>query len=103
MKKDIEEKIKKFEQVLEAKNIPFDSLFLFGSAARDTMHEWSDIDLAVVGPAFGKDSIDESVRLRCLAYTVDPALDPFPMRPEDLEDRFSTIGTAIKKEGIQIH
>ena len=102
MKKDIEEKIKRFEKVLEKEEIPFQRLFLFGSAARDTMHEWSDIDVAVVGPAFAKDTIDESVLLRRLAYTIDPALDPFPMRPEDLENRFSSIGVAIRKEGIEI-
>jgi len=99
---DIQQKLKKLEQKLRDNQIPFQSLFLFGSSARGTAHEWSDIDVAVVGPAFGKDPIDETVRLSLIASPIDPAFSPVAMRPEDLEDRYSSIGTAIRKEGIEI-
>lgn len=102
MTQDIQRKIQEFGRVLEENHIPFEALYLFGSNARGTAHEWSDIDVAVVGPSFGNDRIEETVRLRVLSYRVDPAFSPVAMRPEELEDRFSAIGTAIRKEGIQI-
>ena len=46
---DIQQKLKKLEQKLRDNQIQFQSLFLFGSSARGTAHEWSDIDVAVVG------------------------------------------------------
>lgn len=102
VKPDIQQKIRDYSTVLQKNNIPFESLFLFGSIARGTPHKWSDIDVAVVGPAFANDGIDETVRLSHLAYDIDPAISPIPLRPEDLEDRFSTIGAAIRREGIRI-
>ena len=102
MTQGIQQKIKQFGKALEDLGVPFSSLYLFGSNARGTAHEWSDIDVAVVGPAFAKDRIDETVRLSVIASKIDPAFSPVAMRPEDVQDRFSMIGTAIRKEGIEI-
>lgn len=100
------EKIKKslnvFHSVLRKEGIPVDTLYVFGSAARGTMHQWSDIDVGVIGPAFGTDRIAETVTLRGLSYDVNPAISPIPLRPEDLQDRYSPIGQAIRREGIEI-
>jgi predicted nucleotidyltransferase len=102
MTNDTQDAIRQFAKALEKHAIPCDELYLFGSSARGDAHEWSDIDIGVVGPSFGKDRIEESVALRSLAYTIDPAIAPIPLRPEDLNDRFNTISAAIKREGKKI-
>ena len=102
MKKLVQQIARQFSRELKQKNIPFDQVYIFGSAARGTQHEWSDIDVGIVGPAFGQDRIEEAVILRQLAYKIDASLTPIPLRPEDIENRFSTIGSAIRREGIRV-
>ena len=99
---EIEQDLQKFGQKLRQQGIPCDALYLFGSAARGEMHEWSDIDVGVVGNTFDTDRLQETVTLRRLSYDINPAISPIPLRPEDLQDRFSPISQAIKNDGRQI-
>jgi predicted nucleotidyltransferase len=102
MKKEIEEKLNNFARVLRTNNIPLRKMFLFGSVARGQEHEWSDIDVGVVSEMFNKNRFDEAVHLRILALGVDAAISPFPLHPDDLNDRFDTVAEAIRREGIEI-
>ena len=43
--------------------VPIDCVFLYGSYAKSCPKEYSDIDIAVISPAFGKDIIGEGVAL----------------------------------------
>ena len=103
MTQDTEATMILYMEALEREHIPCQDLFIFGSVARGEEHEWSDIDVAVVGPAFGADRIEEMVQLRVVAQKIDPAISPVPLRPEDLEDRFSTIGQVVQREGKRIN
>ena len=40
-------------QYVSRLRVPVDGVYLFGSYAKGTADEWSDIDLAVVSPEFG--------------------------------------------------
>lgn len=102
MNKSITETMEKYFQVLQAGDIPVEEMYVFGSTAREQRHEWSDIDVAVIGQAFGTDRIEEMVQLQLLAHGVDPAISPIPLRPEDLNDRFNTIAEAIRKDGKKV-
>lgn len=97
-----QELVKRYASALRAAGIPIQRVFVFGSAARGTMHQWSDIDVGVVGSPFGKDWVEETVKLQDISWRVDPIISPVPLRPEDLEDRFDTIGEAIRREGEEI-
>lgn len=102
MNQKIIETAQKYAQKIKKEGIPYEKIFIYGSAARGTMRQWSDIDIAVVGPSFGEDIIDEMVKLKSCTYLIDPAISPFPLRPEELEDRFNTIGQAVAREGKEI-
>lgn len=102
MTKDTERILRQFAEALRRENIPLHQMFLFGSVARGKQHEWSDIDVAVVGPAFDKDRIEEMIHLQFIARRIHPALSPVPLRPDELQDRFSTIADAIRKEGQEV-
>jgi predicted nucleotidyltransferase len=43
---------KSFIDECKAKGLVFRKVLLFGSAAKDQMHEWSDIDLLLVSDLF---------------------------------------------------
>lgn len=45
------------------KMVPVDCVYLYGSYANGTPGPYSDVDVAVVSPAFGVNVIDETVRL----------------------------------------
>ncbi len=49
--REVKEQIRRFAEVVQ-KRIPVNALILFGSYARGTPRPWSDIDIAVVSPAW---------------------------------------------------
>jgi predicted nucleotidyltransferase len=102
MTANIQNTAKQFANALKQHNVPFQSLYVFGSAVSGKRHKWSDIDVGVVGPPFGNDRIEETVTLQIIAHKVDPTLAPIPLRPEDMEDRFDPIGMAIRREGKNV-
>lgn len=78
------------------------SMLLFGSHARGTAREWSDIDVAVISPDFGHDYFDERVRLMKLAQRASSSIEPHPLNPNDLNDRWSTLAAEVRRWGIAI-
>ncbi len=102
MNQEIIANLQKYVKALRKQNIPVDELYVFGSTARDQRHVWSDIDVAVVGKAFETDRIEEMMKLQSITCSIDPAISPIPMRPEDLQDRFDTIAQAVRSEGKKI-
>ncbi|MFQ5456184.1 MAG: nucleotidyltransferase domain-containing protein [Nitrospirota bacterium] len=59
VKREIAEKIKKFVKELKKENIDVAKVILYGSMVSDYVHEYSDIDIAIVSPDFGKDRYEE--------------------------------------------
>lgn len=43
---------------------------------------------------------DEKVKLRHLSWGIDDRIEPIAYRPEDLDDRYSTLAHEIKTHGI---
>ena len=82
--------------------IPVDSAYLFGSYAKKTSNKFSDIDICIVSPKFGKDYFEESLKLRSITDKVDSRIEPVPFKPEDLNDKYSTLASEIKKYGINL-
>lgn len=94
--------ISAYARVLREDGVRVTRLLLFGSYARGTPHAGSDIDLAVISPDFGKDFHDERVRLMKLARRASRLIEPHPLRPEDLEDRWSTLAGEIREYGVEV-
>lgn len=102
MNKKIIDKMEQYAAALKRESVPIDHLYVFGSAAHGEQHEWSDIDVGVVGKAFASDRIEEMTQLQVIADEIDSAISPLPLRPEDMSDRFSATIQAIQKEGKEI-
>jgi len=76
--KQIELTVREYIQLLRKNNIRVDRAILFGSYASGEIREDSDIDVAIIGPDFGRDRIEEMVFLKKLAEQVDYDLSPRP-------------------------
>ena len=60
---------------------------LFGSCARGEATNWSDVDLAVISPDFGRMGQSRIMDLMVdVALSVDPSLDIRPYTPADLRE-----------------
>jgi predicted nucleotidyltransferase len=79
-----------------------DKLIVFGSQISGSAKSWSDIDLCVVSNKFSHDLHSEMVRLLQIRSDASLDIEPHPMRPEDLEDRYDVLAVEIRKYGIVI-
>ena len=90
------------KQRLLVQGVPIVHVFLFGSLARGETHAWSDIDIAVVHMPFGKNRLEEHSRITDAREDFDVPMDIVSLRPEDLENKYSTIAQEVKKYGIPV-
>jgi len=91
-----------FKQALQVAGVPFVSVIVFGSAARNSMQEQSDIDVAVVGRPYKGNRMDEQYALSYIRRGISYKIQPIWFYPEHLEDRYSTLAQEIKKDGIVV-
>jgi len=83
IKPSTEAVISRYLRALEEDNIHVIQAVLFGSRARETDDEWSDIDIAIVSDSFEGDRMNDRTRIRKTTLSVSPDLSPLPFRPED--------------------
>ena len=93
---------KKYKRSLKEANIPFVSVIVFGSAARNELHEHSDVDIAVIGTPFRGDRFEEMAEIRMLRHPISFKLQPIWFYARHLEDKYSTLAQEIRKDGIAI-
>lgn len=93
--------LKKYLALISRK-YPVQSAYLFGSFARGSTHEGSDIDVCIISPAFGKDYFDEETDLRRETLNVDTRIEPVAFNPTDFDDKYNVLVHEIKTHGIQI-
>ncbi|OGI00398.1 MAG: DNA polymerase III subunit beta [Candidatus Melainabacteria bacterium GWF2_37_15] len=86
VKKQIIETVKKYIKAIEAHNIRVEKAYLFGSYAHDTAKSYSDIDVAIVSPDFGKSYLEETCTLMRIARDVDIMISPDPYSVEEYEN-----------------
>lgn len=60
------------------------------------------IDVAVISSDFGKDYHDELVHLLQLSERVSTAIEPHPLHPDALHNRWSTLAAEIRQHGITV-
>jgi uncharacterized protein len=95
--------IVKFVRLVKENGIKVTKAILFGSYARGNETIDSDIDVAIISPQFGKDSLQELLFLRKIALKVDSNIEPVPLSPSDVNDKYSTLANEIKKYGVNIN
>ncbi|MBI5465019.1 nucleotidyltransferase domain-containing protein [Candidatus Gottesmanbacteria bacterium] len=98
----IKEKVLEFSRLLKRENIQTDQIILYGSWAKGTARDYSDIDLCVISPLFANRPDDYFKKIWHLASKIDSSLEPIPFTPEELNNRYSSLAQEIKKYGIRV-
>jgi uncharacterized protein len=99
---DVQRTVRRYCQALRRADIPVQEVLVFGSQAKGTAREHSDIDLAVVSGTFGKDYHDELGMLMKVRDQDMLEIEPHPFHPDDLNNRWSTLASEVRRYGISI-
>ena len=94
--------LKKYREVIVKAGIPVEQMILFGSHAEGNATAWSDVDVCVVSPLFGKKPFMEMLRLAKLARTVDTMIEPHPYNSKDLADKYDPLAHEIRTHGVPL-
>ena len=97
----IMEVVRRYVRALEEQGIHVDDAILFGSFAKGTARDESDIDVALVSEAFTGDRFDDRRRIVPLRRAIDSRLEPMPFRPEGFAGGGNLVDE-IKRDGIRI-
>jgi predicted nucleotidyltransferase len=75
--------IDQFLSELALHDIKVEQAILFGSYAKGTFDEWSDIDLALVSATFAGERFKDREKMRRIKLKVSSLLEPVPYTPEE--------------------
>ena len=95
-------KATQFAKKVKSSGIKIEKAYLYGSQAKGTAKDQSDIDICIVSPVFGKDFIKEYVKLAGFSKDIDWRIEAIPFNPERLNDRYDTLAAEIRKYGIPL-
>lgn len=100
---EIIKQVRNYLVAVRSAGIPVEQVFVFGSQAKGTARPDSDIDVAIISPSFGKDYFNERVKLMNLRRSrKNYGIEPHPMHPDDLNDKWSTFVDEVKTWGIPV-
>jgi len=102
LNKNLLEKIRKYHLLIEKSGIKVKEIYVFGSQVKGKSKPWSDIDVGVISPSFGRDRQKERVSLMLLISKIDNSIEPHPFSPKDFNDRFYPLAQEIRKSGVRI-
>lgn len=97
----IHREVKQYISLLQELNIVVIQAYLFGSYAKNSADDWSDIDLAIVTDTFIGDSFDFRFMLSKLARKIDPDIEPHPYLASDFNDA-NPFAAEIIRDGERI-
>lgn len=92
----IQKYIKKISQYYK-----IEAIILFGSYAKGTQHEYSDIDVAIISSDF-KDIFDDMAELIGMTWKIDTRIEPHPIRKEDYDNIATPFVQEIIDTGIKV-
>ena len=93
--------IRRYIAVLKENGIPVERVILFGSWAKETQSEESDIDVAVVSMAFSGDRFQDRRKVVPLRRTINSRIEPMPFNSRSF-DEGGILVDEIKRYGIKI-
>ena len=95
--------IKSIMKYLEkiSKYYKIDAIILFGSYAKGTFNENSDIDIAVISNDFN-DIIEDGARLIGLTWKIDTRIEPHPIKKVDFDEATNPFVREVLNTGIKV-
>ncbi len=91
-------------QYIEIVNKNYDviAIILFGSYAKGTQREDSDIDIAIITDDIKTDKFDEEINLMKLRRKIDYRIEPHIISISDYENNETPFVVEIKNTGIKV-
>jgi len=102
-KQGILNEIENYIRVLIKNKINPEKIILYGSFAKGKTHQYSDIDIAVISDQFGKDEIEELMKLARLTIDVSDRIEAIPLTNDNLKLKYHSLIGEIKKYGKVIY
>ena len=99
--KEIVDIVNKYTEVVN-KNYDVQAIILFGSYAKGTQREDSDIDIAVITDDIKTDKFDEEVNLMQLRNNIDYRIEPHIISIADYENDETPFVVEVKNTGIKV-
>lgn len=96
----IMESIRKYIEKI-SKHYKTEAIILFGSYAKGTENQDSDIDIAVISSDF-KDIIDDGANLIGYTWKIDTRIEPHPITTEDYENVATPFVQEVINTGIRV-
>ena len=84
------------------KNYKVEAIILFGSYAKGTEHEDSDIDIAIVIDKFKDNIIDEEVEFMNIRKGIDYRIEPHIIRIDDYKNVTTPFVKEVINTGIKV-
>ena len=94
--------IRQFVDKLKQDKLPISQILIFGSWAKGTATQYSDIDIGVVSSQFGKDEMKEMAYLLKKTRGIDAPIEPHPVGVIDLQNETTPLYAEIKKWGKNV-
>ena len=96
----IMESIKKYIEKI-SQYYKIEAIILFGSYAKGTENEDSDIDIAIISSDF-KDIIEDGAKLIGLTWKIDTRIEPHPITTEDYQNISNPFVREVVDTGIKV-
>lgn len=96
----IMESIQKYIRKI-SEHYKIEAIILFGSYAKGTENEDSDIDIAIISSDFS-DIIEDGAKLIGLTWKIDTRIEPHPITTEDFESVANPFVKEIVDTGIKV-
>lgn len=97
----IEDIVLKYVKVI-CEQYEVEAIILFGSYAKGTEHEDSDIDIAIVIDAFKDNIIDEEVEFMKMRKGIDYRIEPHIIRINDYKNVTTPFVQEVIETGIKV-
>jgi predicted nucleotidyltransferase len=94
--------VKSYLEKLKKTKIPIQESFIFGSFVKKRFTKNSDVDLAIVSPAFGKDKQKERILLMNFRDENTLIIEPHPISLKEWQLELNPIINEIKKNAIRV-
>lgn len=98
---NIKNKINKYLNDLKKNKIPIKEAILFGSYAKGTQKEWSDIDIALVSEIFKGNRIEDKDKIRHITISVSSEIEVITFSPKDF-NKDNPLAREIIDTGIRL-
>lgn len=96
----IMESIKKYREKI-SQYYRIEAIILFGSYAKGTENEDSDIDIAIISSDFS-DIIEDGAKLIGLTWKIDTRIEPHPITTEDYQKVSNPFVREVVDTGIKV-